>query len=197
MISTSTAVAVIGVLFSYIIAKHRTLKPGEELRKEIKNRLQPKYSVTEPSDSEIFPHTDWPNEELWFTVWHVEVYENRWGTWSKWLPRGSFSGRTIIHYKVHGSDIPDQNLLQSHHLARQPYVLNLSTDVHESNIIKVVYESVDPREISRNADQFRHLLRDAVFEELNPDVDLRYELVKKGEDGMYARIFDAGKKQSN
>ena len=197
MLSPGTVVGVIGVLFSYIIVKHRTLKSGEELRREIENRLQPKYSVNEPSNSAIFPHTDWPKDDFWFKVWHTEVYEDRWGTWSKWLPRGSFSGRTIVHYKIQGPDIPPQSLLQAHHLAKQPYVQNISTNIHEPNAIKVIYGSVNPRNISLYARQFRNLLQDTKFEELNSDADLRFEIAGKDEDGIYARIFDADKKESD
>lgn len=193
MVSLGTALSVIGILFSYIIVKHRMLKSGEELRQEIEGRLQPRYSITEPTNSKILPHTDWPENDFWFEVWHVEVSENRWGAWRKWLPRGSFSGRTIVHYRVHGPDLPSQDSLWSHHLAQQPYVRNIKMSTSEPDTIKVIYESVNPRNISLYVRQFRFLLRDTMFRELNPDADLQFEVAGQDEDGYYVRFFDAGR----
>ena len=190
MVSPATVFGGLSVLLTYFVFKHQTLKTTRELQEEIENRLQPKYDIVEPTNSQILPHTDWPSEDFYFEVWHVEVYETRWMSWKKWLPRGKFQGRTIIHYKVHGYQ-PPQEQLKRHHLARQPYVQSVKKDHHDPKKVKVIYESVDPSSISTFTSQFRYLIRDSTFHQLNPDADLQYEIIEDDEGNLYARFFDA------
>jgi len=193
--SPSTILGSLTVVFSYFLLKHQTLKSTGELQEEIENRLQPKYSIAEPVNTAVLPHTDWPTEEFYFEVWHVEVHESDWMNWKKWLPRGSIQGRTIVHYEIHGHDAPPQEELHSHHLYLQPYVQTLERDRHDPTKIKVIYESVDPSNISLFVKQFRYLIRDTTFYHLNPDVDPQYEFIRDDEGKLYGRIFDANKSE--
>lgn len=112
-------------------------------------------------------------------------------SWKKWLPRGKFRGRTIIQYKVHGHQPLPREQIQNHHLAVQPYVQSIQIDQHDSTKLKVIYESVDPSSISLFATQFKYLIRDATFYQLNPEADLQYEVIKGDDGDLYARFFDA------
>lgn len=158
--------------------------------------MQPKYEIVEPINSKMMPHTDWPSEDFYFEIWHVEVYETRWMKWKKWLPLGKFRGNTIVQYKVFGHEPPTQDQLWDHHLTLQPYVQSLEKDHHDPHKIKVIYESVDPSNVSLFARQFRYLIRDTTFRQLNPEADLQYEVIQDKEGGLYARFFDANISES-
>jgi hypothetical protein len=191
MVSLTTVFAGLTVLISYIAYKNHALKSSSELQEAIQNRLKPKYTINEPLNSEILPHTKWPSEEYHFEVWHVEVHETRWMRWRKWLPFGKFRGVTIVQYKVEGHQPPKQEQLQNHINARQPYIRSIDTDTYNPQKIKVIYESVKPENISLFVKQFKYLLRDTTFRQLNPDADLQYEMIKGKDGDLYARIFDA------
>jgi hypothetical protein len=196
MISLGSATAILGVIISYLLLKNQTLKSSGQIQTEIETRLQPRYTVKEPWNTKIAPHTDWPSEEIYFSAWHVEVYEDRWGTWKKWLPRGSFDGTTIVTYEIHGTDLPSQEAMQQHGAAQQKYVQNLCMNAHEPQKVEVVYNSVSPSNISRFATEFENLLRDTIYRELNPDTNLQYELVKTEDNRKHARLYDANKESS-
>lgn len=94
-------------------------------------------------------------------------------------------------YKVTGHQPPNQEQLQNHINVQQPYIRRLEKDTYDPEKIEVIYESVEPENISLFVEQFKYLLRDATFRQLNPNADLQYEMIR-GEDGsLYARIFDA------
>jgi hypothetical protein len=192
MVSLTTIFGGLTVLLTYFVFKHQTLKTSGELQEEIESRLQPKYEIAEPLNSQVLPHTDWPRGEFYFEVWHVEVYETRWMKWKKWLPWGEFRGSTVVKYKIHGQEAPSQDQLHKHHLAAQPYVRSISKDVNDPHKIKVIYESVNPSNISLFVNQFKYLVRDTTFYHHNPDADLQYEFIRDNEGELYARIYDAG-----
>lgn len=191
MVSTPTIFGGLTLALTYFIFKHQTLKTCGELQEEIENRLQPKYAVAEPLNTQLISHTNWPSEDFYFEVWHVEVSETRWMRWKKWLPRGSFRGRSVVQYKIHGHEPPPQDQLHSHHLAVQPYVQSIEKDVHDPHKIKVIYKSVEPSSISLFVEQFKFLIRDTTFYQLNPEADPQYEVVEDEDRGLYARFFDA------
>lgn len=186
MTSLATILTGLTVLLTYFAYKHQSLKTSGELQEEIESRLKPKYTIAEPVNSQILPHTDWPSEEYYFEVWHVEVAEARRGRWKKWLPRGSFQGVTIVHYKISGQELPARDRIHSHHLAVQPYVRSIEKAYHDPQKIKVIYESVDSSNISLFVEQFKYLMRDATFYELNPEADLQHEVIQDEEGKLYA-----------
>ena len=60
--------------------------------------------------------------------------------------------------------------------------------------IKMVYDSVDPQNISRNVSQFSFLVQDTLFRTLNPEADVQYEVFTvEGKEGKktYARLFNS------
>lgn len=193
MVSLPTVIAGSSLLLSYFLLKHQTLESGGDLQEKIEKRLQPKYDITEPKYPQIFSHIEWPSEEFYFEAWHVEVVETRWMKWRKWLPRGKFRGSTIIQYKIYGQEAPPQDKLHRHRLATQPYVRSIEKNRSDPHRVKIIYESVDPSNISTFAKQFRHMLRETTFEALNPDVDIRYETITDKDGNKYVRIFDANK----
>ena len=156
--------------------------------------MQPKYSIDPPQEVGILPHIEWAEDQLYYEVWHVEVYEQRRGTWKKWLPRGSFQGRTKVVYEFPGVDLPPIPELRKHHLYRQPYVLSMEIKSDDPIRIKMVYDSVDPQNISRNVSQFSSLVQDTLFRTLNPEADVQYEVFTvEGKEGKktYARLFNS------
>lgn len=192
MISPTIGFSVVGVVLSYFILKNQTLNTPAELQEEIESRLQPKYPISEPTNTSVLPHTDWPSKkDFYVEVWHTEVTENRWGQWKKWLPFGGFRGSTIVKYRIQGFGPLPRKILNSHHLARQPYIRSLRVDQHDPHQIKVIYETVDPSQISTFVRQFKYLIRDSTFRYLNPNSNIRYEVLTDGDDEIYARIFDA------
>lgn len=178
------------VLLTYFILKHQTLRTSNEIQEEIESRLQPRYEIPKPLVTSIFPRTDWPSNNFYFEVWHIEVYEQRWGRWKKWLPSRDFQGRTIILHKLEGFE-PTQEQLNSHHRADQPYIKNIEKDLHKPYQIKVIYELVNPANISRFIRKFRFLIRDTTFHRLNPDVEPKQEMISGGEGNIYAHFYDA------
>lgn len=190
MISPPTAFGALTVLLTYFVLKHQTLRTSSEIQEEIESRLQPRYEIPKPLETNIFPYADWPDGDFYFEVWHIEVYEKRWGRWKKWLPRENFRRRTIVEYKFSGFR-STQEQLNNHHLAAQPYVKSIKIEPHKPSHVKIIYDSVNPPNISRFIRQFRYLIRDTTFHRLNPEVSPKHEMIKDEEGNLYARIFDA------
>jgi hypothetical protein len=203
MVSTNTLLAALGVVIpstlTYLTYKHQSLKSSSEIQEEIEKRLQPRYHINSPGVVDIISHLEWPDDELYYTVWHVEVYERRWGTWKKWLPRGSFKGRTVVTYEFAGIDPPPIGALRKHHLYQQPYVQGIELEADNPVRIKIIYDSISPSNISLYVKQFRYLIRDTLFRVLNPEADIQHEFftIKNGEeDRPFARVYDANKSES-
>jgi hypothetical protein len=160
--------------------------------------LRPKYQIDALGAVDILAHLEWPDDKLYYTVWHIEVYEQRWASWHKWWPRGSFKGRTIVFYEFSGIDPPPIQQLKKHHLFLQPYVQGLEIESDDPVRLKVIYDDVDPSNISLYVKQFRYLVRDSLFRVLNPDADIQYEFftVKSGqEERSYGRVYDANESE--
>jgi hypothetical protein len=203
MVTLSALLGLIGVVIpstiAYFTYKHQSLRSNGDIQEEIEKRLRPKYSIDSPNVIDIISHLEWPSDKLYYTVWHVEVYEQRWGSWKKWLPRGSFKGRTEVVYEISDIDPPPVEQLRQHHLFRQPYVQGLELESENPVRIKVIYDSNDPNNISLYVKQFRHLVRDTLFYALNPEVEIQYEVftLKDGqEERPFARLYDANKSES-
>jgi hypothetical protein len=198
MLPLNTILSLLGVVITgtlaYLSYKHQSLKSGSEIQEAIEKRLKPRYTIDSPSEAQIIPHIVWPEDELYYQVWHVEVFEQQWGSWKKWLPRGSFQGRTKVVYEFPGIDPPAIEELRNHHLYRQPYVQSIKRESDDPVKIEVMYEGVEPSRISRYVSQLTHLIRDTKFRALNPDVDIQYEIFSLGQDddeSTYARLYDA------
>lgn len=203
MATLSAFLTFIGVIISsaiaYLTYKHQSLKSSGEIQEEIERRLKPKYQIDVPGVVDIISHLEWPDDKLYYTVWHVEVYERRWRTWKKWLPRGSFKGRTVVVYEFPSVDSLPIQKLRKHHLYRQPYVQSLEVESDDPVRIKVIYDSIDPSNISLYVKQFRHLVRDTLFRIHNPDANIQYEFftLRDGqEERPFARLYDANKSES-
>jgi hypothetical protein len=203
MVSLGVSPTFLGVVISstitYFAYKRQSLRSTGEIQEEIEKRLRPKYQIDSPAEVDMIPHLGWPDDELCYTVWHIEVHERRSGTWKKWLPRGSFRGRTVVVYEFEGIAPPPIQGLRKHHLYRQPYVQGIELESEDPVRIKVIYDSTSPRNVSLYVKQFRYLVRDTLFRTLNPEADIQYEFftVKDGEeDRPFGRVYDASRSES-
>lgn len=168
----TVTLATITAALGYLSFKSQRLPSEQEVREEILDSLNQKYTIPTPLAARRHDEVHWDGD-FHFTIENVDVKEvhSRW----KWLPGRGFTGKAMIEIKFHEREPPTERELYDSFLGAHSAFEQINRQIDHPQFLNIRLDTANPDTICGHVmGSFQSTLMEIALTKDNPDIDAEW-----------------------